>query len=339
MKTRNTFAMGTIDNPSILQRMRNWKKTYVLILIALVIYGFTFVLTQGEPSLNHFFSIMKIASYLGIIAAGQMLALLIGGIDLSVSSMVTLTSILASTFLSKGIPLGYTVILVLMIGSFLGFISGLLVAYVRIQPIVATLAMSSIIKGLYLLISGGATQTGISQMLRDFANKNLGSGLTGSVLLWLVISVAVICMMKYTVFGRNIYIMGSNEMVAHLSGINTSRIKVGVFTISALMNSIAGIMVLGFTGTTSLKAGDSYMMPSVAACLLGGVSPLGGRGEYFDVIIGVFALKAIENLLTALKMTSAERITIEGIILLVFMIIYNGTFKKRKRLTLKPEKI
>lgn len=319
----------TVDNhllnhPTLPVRLRRAQSTLILLAVALALYGSVFIIMGTGFTLRHLFSLLKLASYLGIVAAGQMLTLLVGGTDMSVANLIILSGIVASSLFAAGFPLVAVILLVLLMGLAIGFINGWFIARVGLQPMVMTLAMGSILMGLCLIITNGAVRAGNSQILRDFCNKNIWNGLTGSVLMWLLVGLMVSWMLRRRRFGWEVYLVGSNERAAALSGIPVTSTRIKVYMLCSLLASLAGIMVLGYTGTTSLSQGDSYLLPGIAACLLGGVSPVGGKGGYGGVALGVFILATIDNLLTILRMSNAERQILQGAILLAFIILYNG---------------
>jgi len=321
----------SLEKPTIWQKLTHNRKLVILFAVGILLYTSTFLITSSVFSVKNLMSLLKIASFLGIVTAGQMFAFLIGGIDMSVASVITLAGITGSVLFTMNLPLGAVLAAVLAIGLLIGAVNGFFISVVRIHPMVMTLAMGSILKGVSLILTNGITRSGNSSLLKNFANKNLGYGITGSVILWLVVGVSVTLLLRCTVFGRQVYILGSNPEVAYQSGVNTVRVQMAVYMICSMMAALAGIMVLGYTGTTALAAGDGYLLPGVAAVLLGGVSPLGGKGGYGGVAIGVFILITLENLLMVLRMTTADKNILEGAILLIFIIIYNTKFSFRWR--------
>ncbi|GHV80665.1 ribose ABC transporter permease [Spirochaetia bacterium] len=326
MKTNENISL---TRPVFSQRLQNTKKLLVLIVVAILLYMSTFVLTSSVFSPRALFSLLKIASFLGIVAAGQMFTFLIGGIDMSVGNVITFTGIIGSVLFAYGMPLISVLLITLLLGCLIGAVNGFFISIIRIHPMVMTLAMGSILKGMSLIITRGVTKSGNNQSLMDFANKNIGYGLTGSVLLWVVIGIAVTLILHCLLFGRNMYLLGSNPEVAHLSGVHVVQVKMFVYMICSTLAAVTGIMVLGYTRTTALAAGDRYLLPGVAAVLLGGVSPLGGKGGYGGVAVGVFILIALENLLMVFRMTSADKEILEGVILLIFIIAYNIQFSAK----------
>ncbi len=321
-----------LNAPPLSVRLLNAQSTLVLLGVALALYASVFAVMGTAFTLRHLFSLMKLASYLGIVSAGQMLTLLVGGTDMSVANLIILSGIVASSLFAIGLPLAVVILIVLAMGLAVGAVNGWFIAKVGLQPMVMTLAMGSILMGLCLVITNGATRAGNSQLLRDFCNKNLWNGLTGSVLMWLLVGIVISWTLSRRRFGWEVYLVGANEQAARLSGVPVTITKIKVYMLCSLLASLAGIMVLGYTGTTSLSQGDSYLLPGIAACLLGGISPLGGKGGYGGVAIGVFILATIDNLLTILRMSNAERQILQGAILLAFIVLYNGGIRFGKLL-------
>jgi ribose transport system permease protein len=277
-------------------------------------------------------SMLQIASFVGVVAAGQTMVFLLAGIDLSVSSVMTLASIETSTLFAAGVmpaPAVFTV--TLLTGAMIGFINGVCIVKINVPPLVMTLAMQSMIQGIIMVTTNGIPANGNSDALEDFINQGRIGGLTGSVFIWIGVGVLVTWLLTKTVFGRGIYMLGTNPQVAKLSGVNTGAITIGVYMLCSIFAALAGIMLLGYTGATSTQLGNSYLLPCIAAVLLGGVSPLGGKGMYLGTMFGAFLLCNLEGVLTVMKVTDAMRTVFEGVLILFFVIIYNAQIQNRRR--------
>ena len=267
---------------------------------------------------------LKVASFLGVIATGMMLVILIGQIDLSVPWVVTTGAMMASYGSSfgtwgviLGIPFG------ILCGVLLGLLNGVGVAYLRIPSMIITLATNAVAQGLMVVYSGGfAPQDSASPPMRYLATGFIIPNLPNSVIVWAIIGAVTVFMLTRTTFGRSVYGIGNRERAAYLSGINTRRIVMTTFAISGGLAAIGGVLLAGYASKAAQSMGDAYLLPSIAAVVLGGTSILGGRGSYLGTIAGVILITLLQSILSVMQMQESGRQIVYGVVIVVMMLLY-----------------
>jgi ribose transport system permease protein len=272
---------------------------------------------------SRFFALLHITSILAIAAAGQTVVFLIAGIDLSAASVITASSVIACTLLNEKILLILVVPMVLVVCSTIGFLNGIGIAKLKIPPLVMTIATGNIVLGIILITTNGKPVPITSAVLSRLINTKVLGPISGAILLLTVMAVFLAWLLEKTSFGRRIYMLGSSTLVASLSGVNIANVTINVYTLSGLFSGLSGMMLLGYIGTSSIVVGERYLLPSIAAVLLGGTSPLGGKGNFIRTVMGAFILTNILGLLTVLQVSQATREIMEGAIMLFFIIVNN----------------
>ncbi len=317
---------------------RDWirvnQTTFGVFVVAALVYVVTLAVVPGFISLNHFFYTLQLAGFLGIVATGEAIVILTSGIDLSVASVITAVAVVVSTlFAETSLPTGVALAIGLGLGAGIGLVNGIGVTWFKIPPLVMTLASGSVVGGIDLVETQGSPNSGTSATLDAISNHNLGEGLTGTVIIWLVVIGFALWLLMGTRMGRYIYAIGTNVRAAQLSGVPLRRVTVLAYVISGITAGITGCLLLGYTGISFLTMGDPYLLPAIAAVVLGGTSILGGKGGAVGTALGAFLLTAIESLLTVERVSQASREMLEGAILLVVVVLYNyrSVFSSRRR--------
>lgn len=291
--------------------------------VALFIVGE--LLAPGFASYSHIINVLRIASFLGIIAAGQTLVILAGGegVDLSIGAVVTFGAIIASRTIGGAdnmVLIGS--LQAIGLGFALGAVNGLGIAFLRIPPLVMTLGMASVVRGILLVFTQGRPQGRAAPMLNALVSGKTIFGIPGILWIWLAIGIIMYVMLQHTAFGRRVYGIGTRRETAYLSGVNVKATIVLVYGLSGLIAAIGGVLLLGYTTTVFLNLGDSYMLPSVAAVVVGGTTLAGGMGGYIGTIAGALVLTLLQSILTTLNMAEAGRLVVYGIVLLVLLSAY-----------------
>jgi ribose transport system permease protein len=286
---------------------------YTLVAVALVA---SWITVPRFLSTGHLTSMSITAAYIGIIAIGQTLVLLLGGIDLSVPYALNMAAIILVQLQESGYSAASDFIIVLLFGIGVGLANGLGVAVLNISPLVMTLGMNSILQGAALVYSKGNPLGQLPAFV-----TTLSTGLTGGwpnvVFLWTALAVVVTLVLVLTRFGRNIYSIGANRRASELSGLPVKRTIVAAYTVSGLSAALAGVLLAGYTGQAYLGMGDSYLLPSIAVVVIGGTSIFGGKGSYVQTVAGVLMITVITSALVTVGVTEAERDVLYGGIILV----------------------
>jgi len=267
-------------------------------------------------------NLLKQVSGIGIISIGMLIVILTGGIDLSVGSMVAL---LAVTFaiLVNVVILPVAIILTIIIGFGLGSVSGYLVAYQKMAPFVATLALMTIARGLGFIYSKGSPitfKTRGGEFMSNFAN-NSTLGVPNIAIVFFIIVIMAMVMLRYNVFGRLIIAIGSNEEASRLSGIKVNKYKFLVYAISGALAATAAIIVASRTNLGSPNMGMAWELDAIAAVVIGGASLNGGRGTAINTLMGVLILGLIGNILNLLNVPSYPQQVVKGAIIIFAVLL------------------
>jgi ribose transport system permease protein len=275
---------------------------------------------------------LRRAAPLAILASGQLFVLTSGGFDLSVGSLVTLT-VIGGSMLTANDPgnTWWTIGFLYAVGLAVGLLNGLIVAYLKVPSIIATLGMLLSVNGAAMLWSGGAPRGYLPENFRMFGRFVFHDVPIIGIFPLAIAVLAVVCGLAYwglhwTVFGRWVFAVGDNPRAAELAGVRVDLVRVAVFIISALSAVTAGIMLGGFGGV-SVDVGLGLELQAVAACVVGGVQLMGGRGTLVGAVAGALTLFALFMLLTLLGLPQPLKDTAQGLILIAAVAI--GAWRRR----------
>jgi len=267
---------------------------------------------------------IRAAIPLSILAACQTLAMLTGGIDLSVGAVASMSGFVVATFVSSpgGWPLGIVVALVAAILA--GLLTGIGVGVFRVHPLIMTLGMSFVVLGLANVwqLARVQTGTGTPEELRWLGSATFLEILPHSLLVFVPVAILVLLGLRRTGYGRLLYAIGDNPIAARLSGARGWQVLIVLYVVSAVLAAIAGFLYSGLTNVASVSLVDSAVLPSVAAAVIGGTSIMGGRGGYGGTIVGALILTVISSLLSSLGYTEAVRQVLFGSIIVVVAAAY-----------------
>ncbi|SER74319.1 ribose transport system permease protein [Vreelandella subterranea] len=297
-------------------------------IAVLTIYGLVVLMIFGSrlvsPSLggiSQLMNVLYLSSFLVICAFGQGLVILVRGLDLSVASMITLGGVLSTTFM-QGTNEGLYFIIpgILLISALVGVISGLGVTHLSIPPFIMTMAMGLIVYSVCLGFTEGTPRGFPAPMLNAFMqNKVLGVALP--ILLMLVFILIFTILQSYSAFGRKLNAVGNNPDAANIAGIAVKRMTISAYAISAACSALAGVLLAAYANGATLRMGDDYLLPSIAAVVVGGSSILGGRGSFLGTVGGALLLTTLSSMLSALGVGQGWKTILEGIVILVALIM------------------
>ncbi len=277
---------------------------------------------------SNFLNLLRQASFNGLIAFGMTVVILSDGIDLSVGSVLALSSIICAELIMGGLPAILAILISLGIGTALGLVSGLLVTKGRLQPFIATLITMTAYRGLGYIITDGKPISRLAESISgdSFLFKVLGKG---NVLLFETIRIpipALILLIAFgifwfiltkTVFGRRIYATGSNAKCANLVGVNTMKTKISCYAISGFMSALAGLMMISRLNSAQPTLGSGYELDAIAAVALGGTSMSGGRGKITGTIAGVLIIAVLNNGLNIMGVSTYYQEVIKAAVILI----------------------
>lgn len=305
------------------------KRNFVFILLILMLIGAQ-ILLPGYLGLNHMAGMLRIAAFLGLAAMGQTLAILTGGIDLSIEFVISFAYIIAAqVMMGDDTNILSALGIVIVFGIVVGLINGAGVCLLNVQPFIMTLGVGSVLHGAYLIFTKGAPKGSSAPLISKISNEGLIGPISGIVIVWLVFAVIVGIVLKKTPYGRKIYAVGSNATASRFSGINAKLIIFSVYILSAVIAAITGFFLIGYTGMSYLDAGSSYGISAIAAVVIGGTAITGGRGNYTGTIAGAIIMTILEDFLNAIDIQQSGRLIVQGIIILALVFIYAREKEKR----------
>jgi ribose transport system permease protein len=293
----------------------------------LVLLGLLVVISQlarpGIVTADWASVILRASVPLAILAGCQTLTMLTGGIDLSVGAVASMASfIVASLVASQG--LGFGILASLLAAGIAGLVTGIGVGVFRVHPLIMTLGMSLVVLGLAnaYQLQAVQTSTGVPPAVRTIGSDRLFGVLPYSLIVFVPVAFIVLGGLRGTGYGRLLYAIGDNPIAARLSGARSWQVLIVLYVISALLAAIAGILIAGLTNVASITLADTYVLPSVAAAVIGGTSILGGRGGYGGTIVGALILTVTASLLSSLGFPEAVRQVLYGIIIVAVAAAY-----------------
>ena len=299
---------------------------YALIALLLLVAA---IRTPGFVTPGNMQQQLVLASYLGIIAAGQTIVILTGGIDLSVAWNLNLSAILLTQLSAQTSP-GVALLAALGSAALVGFVNGLGVAYLRIPSLVMTLGMNAVLAGFTLVYTNGSPQGDAPRFARDLAVGKIGGTLSWALVFWALFAAALIFLLRRTVYGRRLYAIGNNPKAAYLSGVPVRRVLVIAYTLCGLCAGIGGIMLTGYSAQSYLGMGDPLVLQSIAAVVIGGTSILGGSGGYGGTIAGAITVVLLQNVLQIVGIRPAGQQILYGLIVLVMLFVYGRGARVRE---------
>jgi ribose/xylose/arabinose/galactoside ABC-type transport system permease subunit len=267
-------------------------------------------------------NIIKQASINGILAMGMMFVIISGGIDLSVGSIVALAGVIAASFAHPGeFPLIVPIVLAASTGLLAGVLNGVGVAYGNIPPFIVTLGSMTIIRGLALIASNGQPVFNVTKVFENLAGGFVLNTIPHLVVYFVIVTIISAFLLTKTVFGRRVYAVGGNEVAAKVSGINVSKIKIAVYSISGFLAGIAGALLASRIVSGNPTAGQAYELDAIAAVIIGGVSMSGGAGKWYGTVIGALLIAVIGNGLDILNVSSHFQLLIKGSIIIIAVLL------------------
>ena len=298
--------------------------TVAIILIIILLFLGNFI-SPGFASPNQIISLLIVASLLGIISAGQNLVILGGreGIDLSVGGVVSIAAVVAGNVMDgSNAAILPAVVVTIFVGGFIGLINGIGVTFIKIPPLVMTLGMLGVLQGLLVVVRNGVPSGNAAPFLVHFATKPFLNTFPGILWLWLIITLFLVFLLKHTVYGLRIYAIGTNERAAKMTAVPVELIRVSLFVLSGMFAALAGICLLGYSGSSFANVGEQYILPSIIAVVFGGTSLAGGKGGYVGTALGAILLIVLQSILITIRIDESGRQMIFGATLLLLMVFY-----------------
>ena len=289
---------------------------------AIIVFGLAILLILGSrfvsPALGSWsqvLTVLMLASFLIVLSFGQGLVILVGGLDLSIPSVITLGGVLATGW--SGAGEWYVLPAILAVCALVGVFNGLGVTVLRIPPFIMTMATSIILASAALGYTSGTPR-----------------GASPAVLTALIVVLFVVAgwlLQSRTVFGRKLYAVGANDQAARVAGVSVGSVTVQAYVVSAVCAGFVGMMLVGYANGATLRMGDNYLLPSIAAVVIGGSSILGGRGSFIGTVGGAFLLTTLGTVIAAIGLEQGWRTVIEGGIIVAALFFMREEFFARLR--------
>ena len=273
--------------------------------------------SAGFASGSNIRQLLVFASFIGFAALGETFVVLAGGLDLSVPWLLAFGGIELSRLSASGVPAAVGIAIVVILGAGIGFVNGFGVAWLRVPPIVMTLAVGGLVEA-YLMAVGQLKSQGnqVPRIAIDLATRTVGPVPVPAVV-WLVVAVGASVVLTRSAFGRRIYAVGTSDLVAELSGVRVGRVRLMTYVFSGAVAAFAGVILAGYVGSTYLTIGEPYLFTSIAAVVIGGASILGGRGTYWGTVAGALTLTVLTAMLPLFHLSSAGLEIVYGIVILI----------------------
>ncbi len=309
---------GTMSPLAFLRR----NTILVLILLLLVFVAGIEVMRPGTVNATWGSNALLFAAPLGILAAGQTLVMLTGGIDLSVAAVATGSAYVLATTASLGS--GMAVVLGLSLGLVVGLINGIGIAILGVQPLVMTLGTGLMTGGVLTVYSQQmlASQPRVPDFIQALGSAKMLGLVPYDLLLWCPLAVLMIFGLGRTGFGRLLYAIGDNREACKLAGVRIWQVLLVDYILCSLLAAIGGLVLVGGTNAADLSLADLYLLPSVAAVIIGGTSIFGGRGGYAGTIVGALILTVLTSILTLMDASEPVKQILYGAIILLLAAAY-----------------
>jgi ribose transport system permease protein len=312
-----------------LARYRTLLVAYGLIVVLIIVAG---ILNPHFVSPGNLRQQLVLATFLGMAAAGETVVILTGGIDLSLPwnlnfAAIVLTQVAGGSNAPGRVALAFAA--ALLVASVVGLINGLGVTLLQIHSLVMTLGMNAVLLGLTLVYTNGTPQGAAPDLAKKLASGRVGP-LPWALVLWAAVSIALIFILKRTTFGRRLYAIGNNVRAAYLSGVPIRRVQIGAYTLCGFCMGLTGILLTGYSSQSYLQMGDPYLLPAIAAVVIGGTSILGGSGGYGGTIVGAITVVLLQNTLSVAGISPAGQQVLYGVIILFMLFVYGREGKVRE---------
>jgi ribose transport system permease protein len=286
----------------------------VILLVAGALYDRNFL------SLDYLLQQLQVAAFLGVIATGAMVIILLGHIDLSIPWVVTIGGMMSTAAASHG---ALAIPFAVACGLGIGIVNGIGVAYLRIPSMIFTLATNAIAQGLMVVhTSGFAPQDHATPAMHFIAVERSILGVPNALWVWAAIGGATVVLLRRTSFGRRVYAIGNSERAVFLSRANVRLVVVACFAMAGACSAFAGVLLAGYSTKAYQAMGDPYLLPAISAVVLGGTSILGGRGSYLGTVAGVVLVTLLQSILSIVQMSEAGRQVISGAVIILMLLVY-----------------
>ena len=280
------------------QSLLGWQPLWITAAVVAIAVVMSFV-NSNFLSTGNFFNITRNFAFIAVMAVGMTTVIITAGIDLSVGSTLGLVAMASAVTITSGYPMEAAIAAGILTSLAVGFINGVMIAYVKLNPFIVTLGMLSIARSLTLILTGATPVTlrRVGVEADRFRELLAGAPLGVSMPVWilLVLTVIISFLLRYSAWGRYVYAIGGNEQAARLSGVPVDQVKVSVYMLSGFTAGISGLLVLAWAGSALSNFGQSWELRVIASTVIGGANLLGGAGSAYGGVIGAALIEVIRN--------------------------------------------
>lgn len=310
--------MKNLNVTGVAGKLRN-QAVWIMLVGLVLIFS---IAVPNFASSSNFITILRQVSNIGILAVGMTFVLIAGGIDLSIGAMIPLTGVAAAFFMvNYGLPPAVAILLALCIGIFVGLVNGVLITYTRMPPLIMTLGMGYACRGMAFIITDGYPVYGLPSSVRIIGQGYIFKVVPVCVLIMIFIIAVGAVIMNRTHLGRQFFAIGSNEEAARLSGINVTCVRVTSYVICGLLASVSGVVMMSRINSGQPLSGVNMEMDALIACVVGGVSVMGGEGKATGMIGGMLVMGVLANALAVAGTSDYFQQVVKGGVLAIVVAV------------------
>lgn len=300
---------------------------YLLLLMIVAVFLLS---TNGTVSPGHLLNIARSAAPLGIVAIGQTIALLVGGIDLSVGAVISMVNLVCASVMSGSEGrIGPAVLISLLLCAAIGAVNGIIITKFKMQPFLVTVAMSIIIEGGYYIYTQGIPSGRVADSFRFIAEGWIGK-IPVAVVIWGIMWAVLSVVLRRSIYGRKLYYTGANPVMAKMSGYRSDAIVILAYVLTSVLAGAAGLMLSAYIGVASMGIGTAYTLNSIAASVIGGAAFAGGIGTLEGTFPGVMIIVILQSLMTILGISDAGEYLSQGVVIAVMVAVNQWQLKRNR---------
>lgn len=300
---------------------------WMIVFLFIVLFALC-CLNSNFRTTTNIMNVLRQASFLSIIAMGEFFVILIGEMDMSISSIIGMTSIFFAGFVvTDGLPIWLAFIIVLLMSAAIGIVNGCLVVYGKMPSFIATLVIMNMLKGINFIYSDGLPISGLPDSFGKMALGKVG-GIPVAVILMIIVAVILYFLTAHTELGRSFYAVGGNKEASKLSGLNVNFIAILAFVMSGILSAVGALGLTSRTQSGNVTLGDQLLFDVMTICVLGGTSLTGGRGRIAGIVVGALFLQVISNIMVLMGINTYWQWVVKGIILVAVVLI--DSFSKKE---------
>lgn len=309
------------ENQARQTSMRDIARNYGIYLVLLALIVVTTILSPAFLAGNNISNMLLQAAPLGIVVIGQVMVILVRGLDLSVASVMATAAVVATSFSGQNSDAIPVFLVAIAIGIMTGLVNGLLITKRNVSPFLATLATMTLLQGLRFAYTQGAPSGNVPPIYRVLGSQTF-YGIPYNLMILVVLAVVFSALLHKSTYGRRVYLTGGNPVMARLVGINADRITIASYVISGALAALAGLIYSGFVGIVDNWVGRGFELDSIVAAVMGGVALSGGRGSILGGLLGAVILVVVFNAVLMIGFPVQFQIIIKGLVIIIAAAVY-----------------